>query len=340
MNAASFPGSAVPSSQTSAACLLKPLVSVVIVNWNTRQLLQDCLASLATVKLRERMEVIVVDNASNDGSVEMVRRSHPDVRLIVNTDNQGYGRANNRGIEAGKADLLLLLKSDTIVPEDSVAAMVEAVMREPRIGVLGCRLLNADGSFQLSCMKFPGLGHVCVEQLLLHRLLPGLRTSYVEPPYLGGRTKCDWVIGAAMLVRRQAITDVGGFDPAIWMYGEEMELCYRIRAKGWEIAFDPEPRIIHLGEGSWSKASCSTRYLRCRGLISFYDKHFGPVRCTVVRGAVLCGALLRLSIWIALLAAKAREAQRCRAEIGSQLRVIRELASGLKRIAAAQGAAQ
>jgi len=274
-----------------------PEISIVIVNWNTRKLLKNCLQSIASVKTSRDSEIIIVDNGSNDGSSEMCRKVFPKVRLIENGSNLGFGQANNQGILSSKAELVLLLNSDTIVLPNSIEKMIEPMHKDSSIGVLGCRLIRPDGSYQPSSMNYPNLKTVIVERLLLYKLSLKLPRTPVEPPYIESQIECDWVSGACMLIRKNALETAGLFDPNIWMYGEEMELCYRIKAAGWKVAFHPDATIIHLGGESWKEQAYSPTLLKMTGLLFFFKKHFSISTYFTVCFLTSVGAMLRLLIW-------------------------------------------
>jgi GT2 family glycosyltransferase len=275
-------------------------LSVIIVNWNTSQLLYNCLQSLASIQKNFSWEIIVIDNGSVDDSVEMCRKFFPDVNLIINKNNMGFGYANNQGISASNSNLVLLLNSDTIVHANSIEEMIRQIQLDTSIGVLGCRLINSDGSFQASCMNFPNLTTVFVERFLLYKLPMKLPQTAMEPPYISSKIPCDWVMGACMLVRKKALDEAGLFDTNIWMYGEEMDLCYRIKKAGWKIIFYPAALIEHLGGGSWKEKSYSATLLKMAGLLYFFKKHYSFATFFIVFLLSTVGAFLRYLLWTGL----------------------------------------
>lgn len=273
--------------------LARASVTVVIVNWNSWSLLKRCLDSLAPAISAGESDVLVVDNGSTDGSADRCRVEYPAVRVVASDRNLGYGAGNNLGVASTSAEFVFLLNSDAIVPPGTIAALTAAVRSDDRVALAGCRLLNEDGSIQLSCMRFPTLWLIAVQELLLYRLFPKLPRMFAEPPMRVRPGACDWVYGAAMLVRRRAFDAVGGFDPGFWMYAEEMDLCYRLTAAGWSVLFDPSSTVVHLGEGSWAHGSPVPRYLRARGLVRFLERHC-PASARLGRVLVGAGAALRL----------------------------------------------
>ncbi len=230
-----------------------PELSVVIVNWNTREILRNCLASVAEHLAGVEHEVVVVDNASSDGSAEMVAEDFPSVRLVRNVENRGFGVANNQAMRMSRGGWLLLLNSDTLLVDDSVVGLLRHVRAEPRIGVAACRLTFADGRLQYTTYRFPGLRVAALEDLGLYKLLGKRRASAA---LLGGywehdsERDVDWVAGAFMLLPREVFDRTGGFDERLFMYGEDLEWCQRIHEAGWRIRYYPQASVIHLDHSS------------------------------------------------------------------------------------------
>lgn len=230
-------------------------VAVVVVSYNTRDLTLRALRSLpepGPLPGGGELEVIVVDNASEDGSPAAVVAQHPKVRLLEPGENLGFGRANNLAMANSGADTFLLLNSDAYLqhPHD-LERMAELLHQRPQRGVLGPRIVSEDGSLQYSARSFPSVGREMVRRLFLYRIpFPGLRRRLTGSLY--GEffphthpTDVDWVVGACMAVKRRVWEEVGGFDPEIFMYGEEQEWCARIRQAHWEVHFHPEVEVVH-----------------------------------------------------------------------------------------------
>lgn len=189
-----------------------PDVSVIVVNWNTRQLLAECLASLYDTVRTLMLEVIVVDNGSSDGSVDMVREQFPHVRLIVNQENKGFASANNRALAVFEGRYALLFNSDAKALPNAVEAMVRFANAHPKAGVVGAQLRNTDGTFQASYTNFPTLWREFLMLSALGRKLYGRWYPSHDPQDSRDITQADYVEGACMLVRREAIQQVGGLD--------------------------------------------------------------------------------------------------------------------------------
>lgn len=250
----------------------KMKISIIILSWNTKSLLRDCLKSL-----KGDGEIIVVDNNSSDGSVQMVQTEFPKVKLILNKKNLGYGAANNQGIKMAKGDYLLLLNSDTVVKDEAPLKMAEFLAQNPQAGVVGCCLLNKDGSLQPSAGPFPSLGVSFVMLFLEHWWKNLARTSFAKT------TEVDWVMGAALMFRREVIKKAGLMDEGIFMYMDEVEWCFRIKKAGFKVFFYPGAKIIHLFGGS-SKTGRETPILNIyKGLIYLYQKHYSPTQLKILK---------------------------------------------------------
>lgn len=280
------------------------MLTVIIVSFNTSDLLRDCLTSLyKTVEadgLLGDTEVIVVDNASTDDSVAMVKKEFPQVHVIINKDNSGFAKANNQGIEKAKSDYVLLLNSDTKIRSGALRAMVDCIKKDDRIGVVGGKLLNADGSIQQNAGYFPDLFQVICWMWFLDDI-PGV-TRILHPYHIQSNHwyltehDVDWVSGACMLVHTSCIKEIGGFDEKIFMYGEEVEWCFRIKRNGFRIVYTPGAETYHLKGGS-SVGHHAGIIAEFRTLLYFYKKHKPFWQLPVLRFFLLSGAWLRMGIF-------------------------------------------
>lgn len=247
-----------------------PDIAVIIVNWKVRELLRECLRTLEADSGWQAgsYDIIVVDNNSQDGSVEMVRESFPSVQLVVNSDNVGFGAANNQALALTGATRIVLLNPDTVVLAGALSGMVEALNSDPKIAIVGCRLLNKDGTLQRwTGGAFPTLGNFASHYLFIDRLLP--RSLRAAPLYLDRDltepTNVDWVTGACMAIRREALVDDMLFDQRFFMYAEDMELCHRLSRREWIIRYDPRMSIVHVQGASLQqqKAEIMLSSLKC-----------------------------------------------------------------------------
>jgi GT2 family glycosyltransferase len=223
-------------------------LAIIIVNWNGGDFLRRCLDSLTLFPPTARHEVIVVDNASTDGSRELLQ-SHKEVRLIANTENVGFGRANNQAFASSDAPLLFLLNSDAEVHQGAIDRLIATIREDEKIGAVGPRLINPDGSLQPSVWRNPLTPfEMIVTALRLHTLLPKrLRANLLLGFHWdhSHRRSVQMLSGAALMVRRKMIDDVGGFDERFHMYGEDIEWALRMVRGGWLMLFEPGAKVTH-----------------------------------------------------------------------------------------------
>jgi N-acetylglucosaminyl-diphospho-decaprenol L-rhamnosyltransferase len=259
-------------------------VSAIIVNWNTRDLLVQCLQSLHDTTGDQDLEVIVVDNASSDGSPEMVRKRFPQVKLIENQENVGFAQANNQAIKRCRGHYMLLLNSDTQVLPGSLDKTVRFMDEHPRTGITGVRLLNPDRTFQASYTPFPTLW----QEFLM---LSGLGRSLIRPTFpscapetgKGAQQIKGYVEGAYLMARREAVDQVGGLDERIFMYAEEVDWCYRFAQAGWEVWYLPDVAIVHYGGQSSKQRQGRMEAELYRSRVYFFHKHYGLVEAQLLR---------------------------------------------------------
>ena len=272
--------------QSTAATLTSPRVdvSVIIVNWNTRELLRACLASTYAESPSDRLEVIVVDNGSSDGSVEMVRKEFEQVILIVNPDNRGFASANNQGIAIAKGRYVLLLNSDTIVLDRAIEKAITFADQHPGTAVTGCRILNPDRTLQNSCFMFPSNLNWFLFSTYLYKLFSRSRFFGREQMTWWQRDdvrEVDVVTGCFMLVNRKAIDEVGMMDEQFFMYAEETDWCYRFKREGWKNRFTPSAEIIHIGGASAARLGAQRAQVTNKSFIRYMYKHWSRPRAFV-----------------------------------------------------------
>jgi N-acetylglucosaminyl-diphospho-decaprenol L-rhamnosyltransferase len=252
-----------------------PEVSVIILSWNTRDLLAACLRSVYQTTRDLNLEIIVVDNGSKDDSCEMVRREFPWVRLIENNENVGFARANNQAARAAQGQYIFLLNSDAELQTDSLQIMLALAKKEPKTGIVGAHLLNPDGSFQASHTPFPTLWHEFLILTGLGRAFYGRWFPSRGPELAKGAQPVDYVEGAALLIRRDIYLQHNGLDEGYFMYAEEVDLCYSFRKTGWQVWYHPEARILHHGGGSSLNRRTQREGDLYRSRIRFFRKHYG-----------------------------------------------------------------
>jgi N-acetylglucosaminyl-diphospho-decaprenol L-rhamnosyltransferase len=231
-------------------------VAVIVVSWNTRELLDACLASLLGDARAGRAEVFVVDNASTDGSAELVRERHPWAQLLENATNVGYGRAVNLAAERTSAAWIAASNSDLVFEPGALQALLDAGDRHPQAGSLAPALVLGDGRVQHSVHPFPTLGNTLLFNIGVAKLIPGLGDRLaLEGHWRAERERdVDWAHGAFLCVRRAAWTAVGGFDTSQWMYAEDLDLAWRLAQAGWRTSYVPSARVRHAVSASTTQA--------------------------------------------------------------------------------------
>jgi GT2 family glycosyltransferase len=272
-------------------------LSIIVVNWNTRDLTARCLSAVdATVK-KIAYETIVVDNNSSDGSQDMVRTQFPNVKLIANMDNGGFAKANNQGIQISQGRYVLLLNSDAFVLENTLDTMVTFMDSHPEAGMAGCKLLYENGSLQASCATFPTLATEFYIAVGLDKLFP---KSKIFGKYLmtdwdySTMREVDVIMGAFMMVRKTGIDQVGVMDESFFMYSEEVDWCYRFKAAGWKILFTPEVECIHIWGGSSRAVKVETLIRLYRARVQFFRKHYGRLTAFLYKIILIFNSLVRV----------------------------------------------
>ena len=275
----------------------QPDFSIIVVNWNTRDLLRQCLASVYSEPAEVTLDVIVVDNGSSDDSQEMVRREFPAVRLVENEANVGFAAANNQAMRIALGRIFLLLNSDAYLLPGALDKLARFMDSAPQAAVVGPQVLNPDGTIQPSCFRFPTLLDIGFESFFLTRLFP--RSDLFNRRNLGGFDRrslreVDWVSGACLAVRREVAEEAGPMDEGFFMYAEEADWCLRIRESGHRIFFYPGAEGIHHG-------GQSAKHIRAemlpRGFASrfrYFEKHYGRGYARAIRLLTVGGMLLRI----------------------------------------------
>ena len=277
-----------------------PRVSVIIVSFEVRELLRCCLDSLR-VQEGVQVETWVVDNASHDGSAEIVAGEYPSARLVRNTSNVGFATANNQALKQATGDWLLLLNPDTELPPGALAALVQVFGRHPGAGAVGLALRNQDGSPQASCLAFPGLWNQVLESVGLKRiaLALGHGTPSAAPPPMSGEGEVDWVSGACLALSRPAFQAIGGLDESLFLYGEEMDWCWRARRGGFSTVWSNVAVVLHHGGASGTGLRGASFAMNLQSRIAFLRRYRGAGCAFAARCILLGGALLRLAWWSA-----------------------------------------
>lgn len=271
-------------------------LSVIILNWNTFKLVDECLRSLELSTSELDLDVIVVDNGSQDDSASQIEAGHPSVKIIRMGSNVGFAAGNNEGVAASQSPLVLLLNSDTLVQPGAIQALLKVMETQPRAGLVGARLLNEDGSFQAGYTPFPSLTREFLILSGLGRALFGRWYPSRGPEIERGAQQVDYVEGACLLIRRDVYREVGGLNEGYFMYAEDVELCYVLRQAGWQVWYEPAAEIVHLGGGS-SKSRLPEReadlYI---SRVKYFRKHHGWLKAGLLS---LMIASFTLGKWMA-----------------------------------------
>jgi len=297
--------------------------SVIVVSWNTRELLRQCLQSIVDepgVQIlaagadpaqpaqpgQVLVEIVVVDNASDDGSAQMVQADFPQARLIANRHNAGFARANNQAIAQARGRVLFLLNPDAYLLPGALAGLARFLRDHPEAAAAGPNVLNPDGSWQAAVFRFATLWDLFCEAVFLSVLWP--RSPLFARKELGGFDRnavreVDWVQGCALAVRRTVWDVVGPFDEGYWMYVEELDWCRRAKGLGYRIFFTPDAQVIHYGKRSVAKARSSVMPLGFRSHFRYYRKFDGRAKELAVRLIALLQMGLRAGISTAMILA-------------------------------------
>ena len=272
-------------------------VSIIIVNWNARKPLHDCLKSIYENGDEVDYEIIVVDNASTDGSVEMVKKAWPDVNLIENSENIGFARANNIGIRQSTGPYVCLINPDVIALKDCIRNLVEFMDQNLHVGMAGPRILNPDRTLQCSCRHFPTIWNNVCQAIGLNYLFP--KSALFSEPIMKYWThdkerKVDVLSGCFWIVRRKAMDEVGLLDEDFFIYGEDIDWCKRFHKAGWDVTFYPGVEAIHYGGASSANAPIKFYLEMEKADLHYWKKHHGKLGAAVYTMILLLRHTLRM----------------------------------------------
>jgi len=299
-------------------------ISVAIVNWNTKDLLRQCLSSVFENLDGLQAEVIVVDNGSSDGSAQMVRRGFPRARLVEARQNLGFARASNLAYMQSSGRYFLLLNSDTVVLPGALSSLMSFLDSHPPAGAVGSKLLNPDGTLQRSCSPFPTPLTELFDALYLSKFFPRSKLfGRFAMSHWGfdSTEQVDFAGGSCLLLRRHALDQIGLLDEGFFMYSEEADLCYRLKAAGWKVFYLPDASVIHYGGQSARLDVNRTSVELCRSKHRFMGKHYGRLSALLYRAVVILSAAARLAAW-APLALAGRSSRVYRAKLSVQARLL------------------
>lgn len=280
-------------------------LSIVIPTYNAHEWIQGCIDSIRLHHPSSPYEIIAVDDRSTDDTVAIVREKYPDVRLFVNQKNVGFGKTVNVGLEAATGAYILVLNNDTWMHEGALDAMIEYLDTHPDAGIVGPMVLSGDGSLQQQCRR-----HVPTPTAAL-LYFTGVAKLFPKNPNVAGylmtaadehqTTEVDAVSGACLMVRRTVLDTIHGFDPEYYLYGEDMDLCWRTKLAGWKVVYYPTSRITHFGgQGGTAKKKIYATIEWHRAMWIFYRKHRAPAAAMPERALVYSGIALKAALAVAV----------------------------------------
>jgi GT2 family glycosyltransferase len=276
-------------------------LSVIIVSYNTLELLRKCLSSIYKNAEGLALQVVIIDNDSRDGSADVVAREFSQAVLVRNTSNAGFAKAVNQGLKLAEGEAILLLNSDVEIFPGTLQRSLNFLQTHSDAGIVGCKLLNPDLSLQPSCESFPSLMDFVSESFFLDKIFPRNKTfGRFHLSYFGydETAKVGRVMGAFLLIRRRTFADIGLLDESFFFYGEETDWCYRAKQKGWEVYFYPGAEAIHYGGQSADPISPRMFVQLHAARYRFYRKYHSLASGLAARVVLGIGALLRIFLWL------------------------------------------
>lgn len=271
----------------------------MILNYNTRELTKRAIQSVYESRTSFSLEIILIDNHSTDGSVDCLREAFPDIHLIENKENVGFSRANNQGIRVARGRYVLLLNSDTILEEDTLETMLTFMEAHPDVGVSGCKIVLPDGTLDKACKRgFPTPSASFYYAFGIAKLFPdNPRFNQYQLGYLDEdeEYEVDCLVGAFMLLRREVLDEVGLLDETFFMYGEDIDWCYRIKQAGWRVYYYPRTRITHYKGASSRRKPFKIVYEFHRAMYLFHHKHYRKKYNFLINALVYSGIGVKLT---------------------------------------------
>jgi N-acetylglucosaminyl-diphospho-decaprenol L-rhamnosyltransferase len=271
-------------------------LTIIIVSWNTRELLAHCLGAVYATVRGCTFRVVVVDNGSADGSAQMVCQCFPQAHLVENRENAGFARANNQAIELSQGRFVLLLNSDTIPQPGALDRMVKFMEDQPGAGIVGANILNPDNTPQLCFGKFPSVLSESMTAWGFNSRWPLSRWQSPPLGFSGEHIETDWVLGAALLIRHEVLIQAGGLDEDYFMYSEEVDLAYRVKKVGWHVFVLGTAPVVHLGGQSSQQIPAPMKAELFRSKVRYFLKHHGQTSAGVVNA--MFGASILGKRWV------------------------------------------
>lgn len=269
------------------------LFSIIIVTFNSQEHIEMCLSQILNTKIFTPFEVIAVDNASNDETCLIIESKFPKVRLVKNKKNLGFAKAANQGAKIAKGEYLLFINPDTVVKNGQIEAMVNFLESKQDVGIVGCKVLNHDNSLQPSCGQFPTILRIIFDRLPILNRGSGIQIR--DEKFYSKIREVDWVSASCFVIKKEAFETVEGFNNKIFMYGEDMDLCYRAKQAGFKSYFLPRLKIIHYDTGKNNPLRRPHKYFFMRkGLLLFLKKHRSNISYLIFQGIIRLEALFFL----------------------------------------------
>lgn len=279
-------------------------LSIIILNYNTKEITKQTVESVINTTKNIDYEIFLLDNGSSDGSIEFFQEEYEqalNINLIFNDENLGFSKANNQAIKKAKGKYVLLLNSDTIVKEECIVKCMDYMDKHPQVGALGPKIVLADGSLDHACKRgFPTPSASLYYILNLEKFFPKsekfgrYRMSHLSNDEIN---EVDALTGAFMMVRKEVVEKIGALDERFFMYGEDLDWCYRIKEAGWKIIYYPESLLIHLkGQSSRKKRRYKTIYQFHKTMLQFYNKHYLKKYNIFVTAFVYFGVILKMGL--------------------------------------------
>jgi len=272
-------------------------VSIIIISYNTKDILKQCVDSVVKQTKAIQYEIIIVDNASKDGSAEMIKTDFPDIVLIENQENKGFAAANNQGIIKAKGQYILFLNSDTIILGSAIDKMIRFCNENSDVHALGCKLLNQDRTLQPSCYRFPSLIPI-IGNILHLWIIPAFRKTILLQTLVLSHYdkihKADYVRGACLLIKRKVIECIGMFDERFFIYTEEADFCYRLKKAGFQLKYFPFAEVVHLGGGSSEPYVEALLFEKHKNPMQYYEKHHGRVAVILYRILMMVRLIIQI----------------------------------------------
>lgn len=279
---------------------MKSDISFIVVNYNTKDLVIDAIRSINKFAKNISYEIIVVDNNSEDDSTDFIKKTFPNVKLISSKNNIGFGPGNNLGIKEAEGEYVFFFNSDAYLIDDSIKKLLARAKEIKDLGAIAPLVLNPNKSIQQSGGYFPSLLKIFWWMTFIDDLPGGanLKPYHIDhDSFYKKEQEVDWVTGAALMVPSDLLKKIGSFDPDIFMYGEDVDLCYRIKKAGFKIVIYPQSNLVHIGQGSSGKTPRSAILGEYKTILYVYQKHMGASSLQIARFLLKMGALLRIIVF-------------------------------------------